>query len=44
LTNEFPFRWLSDAPLIVWSLVKPPIQCVKVDSKDKNTVKQIYKF
>ena len=33
--NEFPFRWLSAAPLIVRSLVKPPIQCVKVDFKGK---------
>jgi hypothetical protein len=24
--NEFPFHWLSAAPLIVRSLVKPPIQ------------------
>jgi len=42
--NEFPFHRLSAAPLIVRSLVKPPIQCVKVDFKDKNAVKQIYKF
>jgi hypothetical protein len=31
-------------PLIVRSLVKPQIQCVKVDVKDKDTVKQIDKF
>jgi hypothetical protein len=31
-------RWLSAAPLRVRSLVKPPIQCVKVDFKDKNAV------
>ena len=36
--NEFPFRWLSAAPLIVRSLVKPPVRCVKVDFKDKNVV------
>jgi len=42
--NEFPFHWLSAAPLIVQSLVKPPIQCVKVDFKDKSAVKQIYEF
>jgi hypothetical protein len=42
--NEFPFHWLSAVPLIVRSLVKPPIQCVpiqcvKVDFKDKNAIK-----
>lgn len=37
--NEFPFRWLSAAPPIVRSLVKPPIQCVKVDFKDEDAVK-----
>ena len=36
--NEFPFRSFS-APLIFRSLVKPPVQCVKVDLKDKNAVK-----
>jgi len=36
--NEFPFR-SSSAPLIFRSLVKPPVQCVKVDFKDKNAVK-----
>ncbi len=38
--NEFPFRLFS-APLIFRSLVKPPVQCVKVDLKDKNAVKGI---
>ncbi len=42
--NRFPFRWLSAAPLFVRSLVKPPIQCVKVDFKNKDAVKQIYKL
>jgi len=37
--NELPFRWFSAAPLRVRSLVKPPIQCVKVNFKDKNAVK-----
>jgi hypothetical protein len=37
--NEFPFRRLSAAPLIVRSLVKPPVQCAKVDLKDKSAVK-----
>jgi hypothetical protein len=36
--NEFPLRWLSVVPLRVRSLVKPPIQFVKVDLKDKNAV------
>lgn len=36
--NEFPFRWFS-APLIFRSLVKPPLQCVKVDVQDENAVK-----
>ena len=36
--NELPFRWLSAAPLIVRSLVKPPVRCVKVDFKDKTAV------
>ena len=36
--DEFPFRWLSAAPLRVRSLVKPPIQRVKVDFKHKNAV------
>jgi len=35
---------LFSAPLIFRSLVKPPVQCVKVDLKDKNAVKQIYEF
>lgn len=42
--NEVPCRWLSTAPLIVRSLVKPPIQCVKVDLKNKNAVKQVNKL
>jgi hypothetical protein len=38
--NEFPFRSSSSStPLIFRSLVKPPVQCVKVDFKDKNAVK-----
>jgi hypothetical protein len=41
--NEFPFRLFS-APLIFRSLVKPPVQCVKVDLKYENAVKQIYEF
>jgi hypothetical protein len=44
--NEFPFFWLS-AP-VIWvspaSLVKPPVQCVKVDFKDKDAVKWIYEL
>jgi hypothetical protein len=36
--NEFPFRLFSP-PLIIRSRVKPPVQCVKVDFKDKNAVK-----
>ena len=36
--NELPFRLVS-APLIFHSFVKPPVQCVKVDVKDKNAVK-----
>jgi hypothetical protein len=36
--NEFPFRWLSAAPLRVRSLVKPAMQCVKVDFKHKNAI------
>jgi hypothetical protein len=38
--NEFPVRRLSAAPLIVRSLVKPPIQCGKVDLKDKNACRK----
>jgi hypothetical protein len=38
--NEFPFCW-SSAP-VIWvqpaSLVKPPVQCAKVDFKDENAV------
>lgn len=41
--NEFPFR-LFPAP-VMWvqchSLIKPPVQGVKVDLKDKNAVKHI---
>ena len=36
--NQFTFRWLSAAPLRVRSLIKPPIQCVKVDFEDENAV------
>ena len=36
--NEFPFSLFS-APLIFWSLVKPPVQCDKVDFEDKHSVK-----
>jgi hypothetical protein len=36
--NEFPFCWCSAAPLRVRPLVKPPIQCIKVDFKDENAV------
>ena len=36
--NDFPFHWHPAAPLLVRSLVKPPIQCVKVDLKDKNAI------
>ena len=36
--NEFAFRLVS-APLIFHSFVKPPVQCVKVDFKNKNAVK-----
>jgi hypothetical protein len=36
--DESPPRRLSAAPLGVRPLVKPPIQCVKVDFKDKNAV------
>jgi hypothetical protein len=38
--NVFPFR-LSSAPLVFRSLVKPPLQCVKVDFKDENAVEQV---
>ena len=41
--NEFPFSLFS-APLIFWSLVKSPVQCAKVDFKDKNAVKYIDEF
>ena len=41
--NEFAFRLFS-APLLFRSLVKPPVQCVKVDVEDKNAVKQIDKL
>ena len=37
--DEFPFRWVSAAPLVVRSLIKPPIQGVKVDFEDENLVK-----
>jgi hypothetical protein len=36
--NEFPFRLFS-APLIFHSFAKPPVQCVKVDFKDKHAAK-----
>ena len=36
--NEFPFRLFS-APLILRSLVKPTVKCVKGDFKDENAVK-----
>jgi hypothetical protein len=39
--NEFPFLWLSAAPLRVGSLVKPSLQCVDVDFKDEDAVEQI---
>ena len=39
--NEFPFLWLSAAPLRVRPLIKPLLQCVDVDFKDKNAVEQI---
>lgn len=39
--NEFPLRWFS-APLVFRPLVKPPVQRVKVDLKDKSAVKQTY--
>ena len=38
--NEVPFRLFS-APLIFCSLVKPLFQCVTVDFKEKDAVKQI---
>lgn len=41
-SNEFPFRWLSTAPLLVRSLVEPPIQCGKVYFKDENAVELTY--
>jgi len=41
--NEFPFSLFSP-PLIFWSLVKPPVQCAKIDFKDKDAVKHIYEF
>ena len=45
--NQFLFLWFS-AP-VRWvprhTLIKPPIQCVKVvDLKNKNAVKYIYEF
>jgi len=42
--DEFAFRRLSATPLVVWSLVKPPIQRGKVDFEDKDAVEQIDKF
>ncbi len=39
--NEFSFFWFSTP--VIWisaaSLVKPPVQCVKVNFKDKDAVK-----
>ncbi len=37
--NEFPFG-SSSAPIVFRSRVQPPVQCVKVDCKDKNSVEQ----
>ena len=42
-SNEFALHLLP-AELILWSHVKPSIQCVKVKFKNKNTVKHIYEF
>jgi hypothetical protein len=36
--NEVPFRLLS-TPFIVQPLVKPSIQCVEVNIKDKHSIK-----
>ena len=36
--NDFPFLFVS-APLIFHSFVKTPVQCVKVDFKDKHAIK-----
>ena len=41
--NEFPFRSFC-APLIFRSLVKLPVQLVKIDLKDKDAVKYIYEL
>lgn len=41
--NKFPFFGLP-APLILRPLVKPPVQCVNVDLKDKDAIKQIYEL
>jgi hypothetical protein len=42
--DEFAFSRLSATPLVVRSLVKPPMQRGKVDFKDKDAVEQIDKF
>ena len=41
--DQLPFR-STPAPLILRSLVKPPVQCVKVDLENKHLVKQIDEF
>ena len=38
IAKQFPFRLFS-APFIFCSLVQPPVQCVKIDLKDKDAVK-----
>ncbi len=42
--DEFPFSRNPAAPFTVRSCVKPPIQCVKVDFKDKDAVEQVQKL
>ncbi len=42
--DEFTFHWLSAAPLMVQSLVKPPVQCAKVNLENEDAVEQSNKF
>ena len=42
--DDFPSHWLSATPLGVRSLVKPPMQCVNVDVKNKDAIEEIYEL
>jgi hypothetical protein len=42
--DAFAFRRLPASPLVVWPLVQPPMQCGKVDFKNKDAVEQIDEF